>query len=305
MSSDQISSRLPTPDPAADWPDRPRVAIVGSSRKPETGVAINELESLLRTRADVEVVLVTTDDTRDLSNVNADLMIVFGGDGSLLSVARRMGDNQLPVVGVNFGKFGFLAEWELAEFREDLDLLLRGRFHLRSRVMLAVSVVRNGETVFRTRGLNEMVVSRSHFSRIVQLELWVRKKYCTQYHVDGIIIATPAGSTAHSLSAGGPVLSPGMECWVITPICPHTMTVRPLVVPAGPSEVRVLHADDTIALTVDGQECFVLEMGDVVKVEQPPMHFQLIKSGRRSFFETLRTKLNWSGHTLPRPPSRP
>lgn len=287
----------PVPEnPVQNWPPSPRVVVVGSSRKPEIIPTVKKTVKLLRDRG-LKVSMIIQDDA-NLDHLEADLMIVFGGDGTLLSVARRMGGNQIPVVGVNFGKFGFLAEWELEEFYEDLEHLLAGKFHERNRIMIHARVERDGKEVFDSLSLNEIVVSRSHFSRIVKLDLEVRGKFCTQYHVDGLIISTPSGSTAHQLGAGGPVMTPGLETWVVTPICPHTMTVRPLVVPAEECVVNLVEASDTVAMTVDGQEMFELRVGDQITVDRASSPFRVIRSGRRSFFETLRTKLNWSGNMI-------
>lgn len=282
----------------SDWPACPRVVIVGAGHRDEICAAVAALEAELKARSDAELVAVDLERTLDLSGVRADLLIVFGGDGHLVSVARRMHDNQIPVVGVNFGKFGFLAEYEYEEFLEDLDKkLLRGDFRIRRRLLIGARVIRHGNVVFDSYALNELLVSRPHLSRILQLEVWVYDQYCTRYHVDGLLVATPAGSTAHSLSAGGPIMSPGMEAYVITPICPHTLTVRPLVVKAGPP-IRISIAPNTGEglLTIDGQDNFALLNGDELIAYRPPTVFQLIKSGRRNFFETLRTKLNWAGH---------
>ncbi len=289
-----------TPEhPVNNWPDDPRIVVVGSSHKPEIIPAVKGVMAELQQRGVKHVSIIVQDDAR-LDHLEADLMIAFGGDGTLLSVARRMGGKQIPVVGVNFGKFGFLAEWELAEFYEDLDSLLAGRFDERQRIMIHAKVERDGKTVFDSLSLNEIVISRSHFSRIVKIDLWVGSKFCTQYHVDGLIISTPSGSTAHQLGAGGPILMPGSEAWVVTPICPHAMTVRPLVIPAEECLATLVEVSDTVAMTVDGQEMFELKMGDRIMVNPSEAPFRVVRSGRHDFFEALRTKLHWSGNMIER-----
>lgn len=287
----------PIPDqPVANWPADPSILVVGSSRKPEVVPVINDIVEDLKNR--VSNVDVLIDDDKSLAGYASDLIVVVGGDGTLLSVSRRLGGVEVPVIGVNVGKFGFLAEWEVDEFRKDLPRLIEGRFHVRPRTMLDIKVIRDDEEVFRSLSLNEFVISRSHFSRIVKLRLDVRGKYCTEYHVDGLILSTPSGSTAHQLGAGGPVMAPGLENWVVTPICPHTMTVRPLVVPAEQCMVTLNHCSDTVAITVDGQDMFTLKQGDRIIADKASAPFRVIRSGRRSFFETLRTKLNWSGNMI-------
>ncbi len=284
-------------NPVNNWPADPRIVVVGSSRKPEILPIIQQAITELQKRGIHAITRIVQDDAK-LDRLEADLMIVFGGDGTLLSVARRMGGQQIPVVGVNSGKFGFLAEWELDDFYQNLDYLIAGRFYERHRIMIHAKVERDGEMVFDSLSLNEIVISRSHFSRIVKIDLDVRSKFCTQYHVDGLIISTPSGSTAHQLGAGGPILTPGLETWVVTPICPHAMTVRPLVVPAEQCLVTLVEVSDTVAMTVDGQEMFELQVGDRITVEPADSPFRVIRAGHRSFFETLRTKLNWSGNML-------
>lgn len=283
------------------WPERPRVVLVGNTRtatrRQEIAAAMEDLERFLRRDTDAEVAGVDGDRALDLSAIGADLVLNVGGDGSLLSVARRMRDNQIPVAGINFGKFGFLAEFEYEDFLDDLSAIVRGHFRVRERNMIGGRLMRSGAAVADTYALNDLVISRSHYSRIVQLEVWYDDSYCTNYHADGLILATPAGSTAHSLSAGGPILMPSMDAYVVTPICPHSLTVRPLVVQADTKlRVSVAHTDDRVALIADGQDIVEMHLGDELHVYRPVKPFRLIRSGRRTFFDTLRVKLNWAGH---------
>ncbi len=282
-----------------NWPERPQVVLVGNprARRHEVTSAVAELERFLTGGTLADVAGVDLDGSLDLSSIKADLILNVGGDGSLLSLARRMHTNQIPVAGINFGKFGFLAEFEYEDFYDDLTAILTGYFQIRERSMIGGQLMRGETQVADTYALNDLVISRSHYSRIAQLEVWYDHHYCTNYHADGLILATPAGSTAHSLSAGGPILMPNMDAYVITPICPHTLTVRPLVVPAGPPiRVAVAYSDDRVALIADGQDTVEMELGDELIVYKPAQPFRLIRSGRRTFFETMRRKLNWAGH---------
>ena len=278
-----------------------QVALLGSKWKPEIEPAILQMQVMLEKQG-AEVILVDKTDSQDLSNFQCDMIFVLGGDGTLLSAARRLVDNphNIPVVGVNLGKFGFLAEFEFSEMEEQLPDILAGTFMDRNRIMLRGSVWRENTKIWEFPAMNEFVISRSQYSRILELSVFVDDKYCTHYHVDGLIVSTPAGSTAHSLSAGGPVLAPSMEAFVITPVCPHTLTVRPLVVPSQMTiKINVSDHHDSVALTGDGQEFCDLKKGDQIILCQGDTKLRLVQSPKRSFFETLRTKLHWSGHLVP------
>ena len=235
---------------------------------------------------------------KDISKIEADLLVVFGGDGTLLGVARALKGNQIPVLGVNFGKFGFLAEYEYEEFKSDIVNIIEGKYKLCERLLLETKIYRNGLEVFSNVALNDIVLSRSHFSRIIKLAVKINNQYCTNYHVDGIIISTPSGSTAHSLGAGGPLINPSLDVITITPICPHTMTMRPLVISAGDLlQMILIGKSDTVAMTIDGQEMFELELDDLIVIEKAQKPINLVVSGIRTFYDRLHQKFNWAGHS--------
>lgn len=234
----------------------------------------------------------------DLWRSNPDFIFVFGGDGTILSTARKLNGRKIPVVGINFGKFGFLAEFEYDSFLTDpwaLDRILHGNWNGRSRTMLHGEVIRKEKSIWQSYCLNEFVISRSSFSQIVPIKLFIDSLYCTTYHGDGIILSTPAGSTAHNLSAGGPVVHPRMDVVIVTPICPHALTIRPMVVPCVPIMAEIEETTTEIGLTADGHEYTTLQAGDVLKITPKPGELLLVQS-QRNFWETLRAKLNWSGH---------
>ena len=235
---------------------------------------------------------------KDISEIEADLLVVFGGDGTLLGVARALRGNQIPVLGVNFGKFGFLAEFEYKEFKSNIVNIVEGKYKLCERLLLETIVYRKGLEVFSNIALNDIVISRSHFSRIIKLAVRINKLYCTNYHVDGIIISTPSGSTAHSLGAGGPLISPSLDVTTITPICPHTMTMRPLVISADDLlQIDLVGKSDIVAMTIDGQEMFELELDDLIVVRKAQKPINLVVSGLRTFYDRLHQKFNWAGHS--------
>jgi len=278
---------------------RPRIILTGDGRKPPVAAAVSELLPWLRERAELVAVDLAMD--RSLEELDADFVVILGGDGAILSAARRMGQKQKPAVGVNLGKFGFLAEVSPSELRARFDEIAAGRCGFSERMMLACTLRRGRRVVAELLALNDVVVSRGALSRLVTVGLWIDGARTTTYNSDGVIISTPTGSTAHSLSAGGPVLDPRVEAMVITPICPHTLTNRPVVLPAS-SRIELV-ADETpvdVGLTVDGQVYRELERGDRVVVRRAGVKFKLIDLGLRSFYETLREKLNWGGSAVPR-----
>ena len=273
-----------------------RIILTGDVSKPPIAAAVSELLPWLRERVDVAVVDLAMD--MDLEGVQADLVVILGGDGAILSTARRLGQNQVPAIGVNLGKFGFLAEVLPGEFRERFDDILAGRYRISPRMMLRCALRRDGRVLSERLALNDVVVSRGALSRLVSFSLSVDGKRATTYNGDGVIVSTPTGSTAHSLSAGGPVLEPCMEAMVVTPICPHTLTNRPVVLAAGVEIELCAEATPVQAgLTIDGQVYEEIAQGDRVVIGRAPKTFQLIDLGLRTYYDTLREKLHWGGST--------
>lgn len=224
----------------------------------------------------------------------ADLLVVLGGDGTILSVARDVGAEAVPILGVNLGSLGFLAEITPEELRESLDALLAGQMQTVPRMRFEVRALRGGTERARFLALNDAVISRGDLSRMIDVEAYADGGQVSRYHGDGLIVSTPTGSTAYSLSAGGPILLPGIEAFVLTPICPHALTQRPIVLPAA-VEIELAVHDSDAQLTVDGQEGLTLAVGDRVSVRRSahPAHF--VVSPKRSRFAVLRAKLGWGG----------
>jgi NAD+ kinase len=222
---------------------------------------------------------------------HADLIVVLGGDGTLLSMARAVGDLAIPIVGVNLGDLGFLTATTLDEMIPALDALLRGEMVIEERMMLATRVHRGGQVVGTWLGLNDTVITKAAMSRIINLSVSIDGQHAILYRADGLIVSTPTGSTAYSLSAGGPILYPTMNGVVLTPICSHTLTNRPIVVPGGQHvEITLLTAQE-VMLTVDGQVGFSLREYDRVEVGRAPASIRLVRF--KDFFSVLRTKLKW------------
>jgi NAD+ kinase len=223
-----------------------------------------------------------------------DLILVLGGDGTMIATARMVGDAGTPVLGVNFGTLGYLADFTVEDMIPALESVLDGTYTLDRRLMLAATVNRGGERLMHDRVLNDVVISKSALARIIEIETWVDKKFVTCFRADGLIISTPTGSTAYNLSAGGPIIYPSMNAVVITPICPHTLSNRPLVVPDDVEFELVLKTPkEEVALTLDGQVGVPLEYEDRVVVHKSSTTFNLIQAHTRNYFDVLRNKLKW------------
>jgi len=226
---------------------------------------------------------------------DTDLALVAGGDGTLLSVAREVASAGIPILGVNLGSLGFLTELQADERFEALERVLAGRFTIEERQTLRVRYAKRAETTQREYALlNDAVISKSALARMIHIDVQVDGDEVATYKSDGLILATPTGSTAYSLSAGGPILDPRMRAFVITPICPHTMTHRPLVVPSDVHIDLTLRSDgEEVYLTLDGQIGFPLDDGDRLGIDAHPSPVRLVRVAERSFFEILRRKLRW------------
>lgn len=224
----------------------------------------------------------------------ADLILVLGGDGTLLSIARLVERPKVPILGINLGGLGFITEIAIEELESILDRTLAGNFSVERRMTLDVRVFSKKRKPKKFRVLNDAVIAKGARSRIIDIETYVGKEYLCTYRADGLIISTPTGSTAYSLAAGGPILYPLLGAIVLSPICPHTLTNRPIVV-SNKSTIRATlrSAGDTVILSPDGQQGVVLKDGDVVEASDHGVPVSLVKAPSRSYFEILRNKLKW------------
>jgi NAD+ kinase len=225
---------------------------------------------------------------------DVDLILVLGGDGTMIATARTIGDHEVPVMGVNYGGLGYLAEFRIEELFSALEAILEGHYKVERRVMLAVELRRGEEIVTKNRVLNDVVVNKSALARIIEIEAYLNDQFVNSFRADGLIMATPTGSTAYNLSAGGPVIYPSMNAVVITPICPFTLSNRPIVVPDDSViEVRLMTENEEVALTLDGQVGFPLQAGDRVVIRKSNTTFNLVQPANRNYFDVLRDKLRW------------
>jgi len=223
-----------------------------------------------------------------------DMIVVLGGDGTLISVAREIGDLEIPILGVNLGSLGFLTEITRQELFPVLTRVLAGDYTLSDRLMLEVVVERAGDPVANFRVLNDVVINKGALARIIDMKAWVGDSYLTTYKADGLIISSPTGSTAYNMAAGGPIIYPGTDCIVITPICPHMLSNRPIIIPADlVVRIEVMFQDEDVLLTADGQVGMPLQAGDIVSVRRANNCTRLIVSPDKEYFEVLRTKLRW------------
>jgi NAD+ kinase len=222
-----------------------------------------------------------------------DLLVVLGGDGTLLSMARAVGDLGVPILGVNLGGLGFLTATTLDEMLPALEALLAGEMAVEERMLLGARLVRGGQAAGEYSALNDVVITKSAMSRIIDLAVSVDGRHATAYRADGLIISTPTGSTAYNLSAGGPILFPTMDAVVLTPIAPHTLSNRPIVLPAAQRIDVTLRADQEVMLTMDGQVGVPLRERDVVEVQKTRARIRLVRFEQKDFFSVLRTKLKW------------
>jgi NAD+ kinase len=226
----------------------------------------------------------------------SDMIILLGGDGTLLAAGRMMGDSTVPILPVNLGGLGFLTSVTLEELYSVLEEVLAGNHRISERGMLEAEVLRDGKVFETHRALNDAVLNKAALARIIDLELLIDGGYVCSYKADGLIVSTPTGSTAYSLAAGGPIVYPVLDAFVITPICPHSLTNRPLVVPDTMRiEIDFHCGDESVFLTIDGQVGIELKEGDRVAIRKAPTKLRVVRPVKKTYFQILRNKLKWGG----------
>jgi NAD+ kinase len=271
-----------------------KLVILGNGIKSEVHALAREMANELSRAAGIELIGIDLSAESNLSALPADVAIVLGGDGTVLHAARRMEDHPTPVLGVNAGRLGFLADLTPAAFQERLDDLAARRFTIDNLMTLACVVTPRIGPTRPFRGLNDAVVRAAPVFRLVDIGLSIDGESVMTYRGDGLIIATPVGSTAHSLSAGGPILPPNAHMFVVTPICPHTLTQRPLVDSAHKVYEITPQGDGlSTMLVIDGQVQVPLRSGDRVSIRRGKTPFPMVRLPGHSFYRTLRDKLGW------------
>jgi NAD+ kinase len=224
----------------------------------------------------------------------ADLTVVVGGDGTLLAAARLLGDRQIPILAINHGGLGFLTEVTLNEMYPAIERVLAGHFITEHRMMMEIEISRAKNRVAGYRALNDVVINKGALSRMIELEARVDGQYVSRFRADGLIVATPTGSTAYNLSAGGPIIFPTMSAMIVTPICSHTLTNRPLVFPPDVKvEIMLCSAQEDVQATVDGQVGITLETNDQITIQKSNVAVKLVAPADKDYFDVLRGKLKW------------
>jgi NAD+ kinase len=281
-----------------------KIGIVAKKNKPE---AIDTLRGLIPFLKERGVETILDDETASLTGgsssldieevpKDSDLIIVLGGDGTLLQAARLVGKDEIPILGVNLGSLGFLTEIALTEMNETIEKVIAGDFSIEERMMLKAEIATADGKKSEHSVLNDVVINKGVLARIINLEVMVNGAYLTTYNADGLIVSTPTGSTGYSLSAGGPVLHPTLSAIIINPICPHTLTNRPILVPEESKiEIRLLSGDGTVYVTLDGQVGVDFPEGESITVSKSKRKVRLIEPPERDYYDVLRTKLRWGG----------
>ena len=282
-----------------------RIGIISRPRRSDLAAVVPPLLHWLEARniqaaydeetcTSIDVALPCKPQSRDQLAQSSDLLLVLGGDGTLLAAARVAAPYGVPILPVNLGSLGFLTSFTVNELYPALEDTLAGRFSISERVMLDAALQRAGKVIARESVLNEAVINKGALARMIEMELRIDGGFVCRYRVDGLIVATPTGSTAYSLSAGGPIVHPAVESILITPICPHTLSDRPLVVrDTSLVEATLLGDTDSVYLTLDGQKGIPMESGDQVTISRAKGKLKLIQPPRKSYFEILRNKLKW------------
>jgi NAD+ kinase len=297
-------ARKPKTAPARTRRAIRRVVVVAKPGNPEGQRIAFEMSAWLRARGVAVRLDATTaealgrKDGIDIETLprGTDLVIVAGGDGTLLSVARAAGPQGVAILGVNFGGLGFMTELQPEELYAALEKVVRGDFVIEEREALRVRFRRGRKVLEEYAVLNDAVVTKAALARMLVIEVRIDKELVATYTSDGLIVATPTGSTAYNLSAGGPILDPRMSAFVIAPICPHAMSYRPLVVPGRVTiEVTLRSMTEEAYLTLDGQVGFPMRQLDAIIVDRHPRAVRLVRVAKRGFFEILQRKLHWGG----------
>lgn len=223
-----------------------------------------------------------------------DLIVVLGGDGTMISASRLTGTREIPVLGINYGSLGYLTEFRIEEIFSALETILSGNYEIDRRLLLEVEHLRGGERLAAGRVLNEVVINKAAIARIIEIEVEWSDLFVNSFRADGLIVSTPTGSTAYNLSAGGPIVFPSMNAVVITPICPFTLTNRPIVVPdEAEIKIKLKNEIEDVVLTLDGQIGHQMKASDTVVIRKSSTNFNLIQPPNRNYFDVLRNKLKW------------
>lgn len=286
---------MQTPAPWAGRNTQPRVVVLAAVNRMRVLSELDRVVSILRQSA--KIITVDESESLDLQAMDVDLVVVLGGDGTILSAARRMGLHQTPVLGVNLGRLGFLTALDVNELEQIWPQVCAGQHPIDQHIMLQCGIVRDGQVIASEQlALNEAAILGGPPYSMLHIDLNIDGHFASAYRCDGLIISTPVGSTAHNLSAGGPILNRRLEAVVISPLSPHTLTMRPLVDRADRSfDMVVRQGHASVSAVFDGRVLAKLEEGDCFQVRRAPVGFQMISIPQKNEYRTLRKKLGWGG----------
>jgi len=271
----------------------PGLVVFGDTKKEHVASAIKEFTDFARGKAEIILDFQSSTGNRKLT---MDFAVVFGGDGTIISAARQLRQSNAPIIGVNLGKLGFLAEFSINEVKKYFDDIVSGKVDVEKRMMLGCRVLSGNEEKFNSAAVNDVFITAGPPFRMIEMKVSVDGQSIAGCVSDGLIISTPTGSTAYNLSAGGPILSGKMEAMVITPVCPHSLSFRPIVINANSKvEIVGVRVNKGTTLSIDGQISCKLSIDDVVKVEREKNDFLIVNNPSRTGWETLATKLSWAG----------
>ena len=273
------------------------VGIVVKPNHSEAAATASELAGWLRQRGIGQIGGAISADTIKPENdrtLDADLIIVLGGDGTMISAARLVGEQDVLVLGINYGSLGYLTDFRIEEMFPALEAIVAGQYEIDRREMLTAEHWRNGQKLVSGRVLNDVVINKSALARIINIDVKLNDLFVNTFRADGLIVATPTGSTAYNLSAGGPIIYPSMNAVVMTPICPFTLTNRPIVVPDDALiELTLDNENEGVVLSLDGQTGYPMLAGDRVVIRKSTTTFNLVQPANRNYFDVLRDKLKW------------
>jgi len=273
------------------------VGIVVKPNHSEASATASELAVWLRERGIGQLGEAISADSIKPENdrtLDADLIIVLGGDGTMISAARLVGEQDVLVLGINYGSLGYLTDFRIEEMFPAIEAIVAGQYEIDRREMLTVEHWRNGQKLVSGRVLNDVVINKSALARIINIDVKLNDLFVNTFRADGLIVATPTGSTAYNLSAGGPIIYPSMNAVVMTPICPFTLTNRPIVVPDDALiELTLDNENEGVVLSLDGQTGYPMLTGDRVVIRKSATTFNLVQPANRNYFDVLRDKLKW------------
>ncbi len=273
-----------------------QLIILARDQRAEVQAVLEKLTKFLEQQSNTKFVIIDSKNNLKLSEQYADLIVTLGGDGAILRACRELGEQQLPIMGINLGRLGFLADLTLEEFQKEYEAISNSQFRVVEHLMFDCRLVHKNGKSESFLGLNEVVVHAEKTLSMIDVLLEIDGEHVTTFSADGLIISTPVGSTAHSLSAGGPILQQELKNFVINPICPHTLTNRPIVDSASRLYcLKLPEASDNATMVIDGQVSKPFVSGDYIEVREAKVTFKLARLKHHSYYSTLHRKLGWSG----------